>query len=385
MDIELTTKDRETTDRRWFGIGHKIDARSVDEVLDQAFMGWTVDKRPCVTVPAKTNELFMGNPKPLSANGTPGTEDFREAVGRWLDDPTNMTRMDEVRDLRNETTDSFLPHYNEFSIVRNDTQEIFGTAGRIYEVLDNEQCIEMLKPLFNDERIVAERAGTFDGGARCWVMVKFPESITIGADVLDQYMKLSWSHNGTEKLSATFIALNRRDNTQINPEIDGARVSIEIRHTTNAADRIALAMDLLASRDSYFTRLEEALEELVNVPWTDSEMESYLEVLIPNPKSARPDSSGVVKATRAETRRNEVLDIFERTDPNVANTKYAAFNAVAHWCDYDKGVRISKQERAEGDAEKMEQLRLESRAKSVWMKAGSGLKMKNKAFNLIVK
>lgn len=381
----LTTHDGVTATRKWLGLGNKIEAKTVEEALTQGGLDFSVSKRPIATTSA-IPKLDRGNPRLLDSNGTERIGHLRYHLARLLRHPSDPNISAEVEEILKETEDAYIPHTEHFAIVRNDTNQPFGVLGRIYECLQNEECIQMLAPLLADGRITIERAGTFNDGANCWVIAKFPKSITIGTDVLDQYMKVSWSHDGTEKLSATFIALLRRTNTQINPPVKGSHVSIEIRHTTNAPERIGMAKTLLDKGETYFEKLEEVLAELVSAPWTDREMEEYLEALIPDGKNVVPDpKTGVVPQSRASMSRDKVLEIFQDTDPDVGHTKYAAFGAVAQWCEHEKTVRVTGKDKAGDDEAKLKSMANEARLRSNWMKSGTARKMKNEAFSLIVK
>lgn len=378
--IALTTDTRKM-DTRFLGLGASIEANTIQEALEQGDLDWDVSKRPVLTTMAIPPYKEVGNPDLLTPNGTKQIEILRYHMAKLLKDPTDVITRAQVTELLEETEDTYIPHINEFSIVRDDINVPFGVLGRIYECLNNRECLAILEPLLEDGKVVIERAGYFNDGANCWVMARFPEEITIAGEILDQYMKISWSHDGTEKLSATFIAYIRSTNTQISPNVPGSQVSIEIRHTTNAKQRIELATKLLQKGANYFTALEDKLLELLNIPFTDTEMEEYLEALMPD--TAKVKDTG--KVTQAAKKRDEVLDIFQNSGHDIEGTKYAGFTALAKWCDHDKPTRVTGQDKAEGDESKLDLMRKEARVQSTWFKSGSARRMKDAAFKLIIK
>ena len=75
------------------------------------------------------------------------------------------------------------------------------------------------------------------------------------------------------------------------------------------------------------------------------------------------------------------MRIYRTTNSDIDNTKYAAFASVVKWCDYEKTCRVTRKT-ANSDEETQ---RNESRMQSIWMKNGSGRKIKDEAFALIVK
>ena len=368
-------------DARFMGLGNPIEASTIQEALIQGNLDWTVSKRPVVTTRDIPSYKEIGNPDLLTPNGTDRIVNLRYHLSRLLKDPSDENILSEVADLLAETEDSYIPHTNQFAVVRDDINVPFGVLGRVYECLSNAECIAILEPLLTAGEAVIERAGYFNDGANCWIMVRFPEVISIAGEIIDQYMKLSWSHDGTEKLSATFIAYIRNSNTQISPSVPGARESIEIRHTTNAKQRMEIAKELLKKGASYFNALEDKLLELLNTPWTNTEMDEYLKALMPD--SAKAKDSG--KITKASRNREEVLDIFTQSGHDIEGTKYAGFTSVAKWCDHEKPTRVTGKNKAEGDEEKIAQMRTEARLQGIWFKSGSARKMKDAAFKLIIK
>ena len=385
MAPELTITNRMERSR-WHGQGKEINADTIDEILEQAGMNWTVSKRPIVTtcaIPEKTKE---GNPELMSFDGTKNMGDFRCSVNELIKNPTNEEIRKEVVRLFDETNWEYIPHTNEFSIVRNDINVPFTTMGRIYECLSNRTCIEMLEPLLKEGKCIIERAGTFNDGANCWIVAKLPDRLEVApGETVDQYIKLSWSHDGSEKLSATFICLVEKDNIQFSPKVSAADTSIEIRHTTNAQKRIEIATNLFQKGQTYFKQVEELLGSLVTSVWTEKDMEKYLEALLPESTDNHPDAHGYVKESQKARKRNEIMSIFSDNNSSTGHTKYSAYTAVVQHCDHNKTIKIPKKKQENKSEGELITLRNESHLMGIWLKSGSGRKMKDRALNLIIK
>lgn len=392
MGIELTTTNRLAA-RKWLGQGKKINAKTIQEVLEQSGMDWTVSKRPIITTSVEPKIIFRDkedktkgvfNPTLLDSNGTQKIMSLRYYLKHLLRNINDSNILKKVQQILKETENSYIKLKGHFSIVRNDTNVSFGVLGKIYECIDNRTCIAMLKPLIDSGKAVIERGGTFNDGANCWIIAKLPGVVNIGPETLDEYVKLSWSHNGTEKLSATFICHQNKNNIQFSPKISGSKVSIEIRHTTNAKKRIEIATDLFNRGNIYFKRVEEVMGELVCVAWSENDMEKYLKALIPDSKEIRPDKHGEVKETQKSKTRSIILDIFKLDPSTVSHTKYSAYTSVVEYYDHKKTFKIpNKKKKGESD-EQIEEMKMENRLMNLWMKSGSGKKMKDKAMEIII-
>jgi phage/plasmid-like protein (TIGR03299 family) len=388
-EVTVTTTNKQMASR-WLGRGRKVDAHTIKEVLEQGGLDWEVSKRPLATTASipiykdAANGKKSINPGLLNCHGTKWHDILLQATKDHLFDPNepkHLKALKEAFDLFNEPT--LVPLNRDFAIVRNDTSRVLGVLGSGYTCLQNTDCLQVLETLMTTKEVTVERAGTFNDGANVWVIARIPHSIQIGPDVMDQYIRISWSHDGTEKLSATFIAHLQRSNIQISPKIPNARVSVEIRHTLNAKTRIQIAEKLFSEGRKYFDQLEDVLTELVSVPMTEKEMENYLAALLPdnNEQDETPNEHGEIRkaSSRNANSKARIMEIFGDSDSDISHTKYAGFMSVMEWCDNEKSVRVTEKSK-EGKSDD-EGLQEDSRLQSVWK--GSASKMKEKAFSMI--
>lgn len=375
MTITLTTKNTTQLSTRWLGLGKKIEGKTIDEILDESGLNWGVSKRPLLTC-SETTPLHKNNPLPMNNQGTERNNNLIKNAWKLVDCLGEEEARASLKDI--EDNPPFIPLLNQFAIVRNDTNQPLGVMGRAYTFLNNRDCLDIIKPLLDEGRLEVERAGSFNYGANVWVICRMPKSLTVGpSDVMDQFLRLSWSHDGTQKLSASFIAYLRRSNVQVNPKVPGSRVSIEIRHTLNAKQRIKIAKDLLAKGEQYFNCLENVLGELVNTPINGEEMDKYLDVIFPkkNASDVKPNKHGEIKLTSAisDHNKNRIKQIFVNQSNDISHTKYAAFISIADWCDNNKLVRVRGETVTRENKD-------EARLRGIWDKNGSAHKMKERAF-----
>ena len=383
-EIEVTTSHAEASPR-WLGLGSKIDAKSIEEVLSQGNLHWTVSKRPIAT---PRGELYRSDgikvPPPLSGNGMDIHTDILAAIDSILEHPETIetkTTQDGLRILRDAAQDCFITSKEHFAIVRDDTEAILGTAGKRYTCLTNEECLGVLGDLIETGKVEVERVGEFNHGANVWVVAKLPGSLEVGPDILDQYIRIGWSHDGTEKLSANFIAYLRRGGVVLNPKLPGARISVGIRHTSNAKERVKIAAQLLTHGENYFAKMEEVFEDLINSAFNENEMEAYLGAVFPQPKEAKRNSDGSERKDRGAQHRERVMEIFQDSDTAFAGTRWAAYTAVAQWADHERPTKIHGKDEMTS-AEEVETKEKETRLQGIW--TGNASTRKEAAFAALI-
>ncbi len=390
---ELGKKDKAV--KRWFSLGRNIQSQTVDEALKEGGIDWTVSKRPMLT--SKAQPTFPTrqvdgqtrkdiNPIPMGIHGTDLHEKLQRVLNNLVNLPDDSAPLFELNQILPQLQHPFVPMVEHYAVVRDDIDYPLGVLGGAYNCISNRDCVSILESLIQENRVTLERIGAFNYGRNVWVIAKLPGSLQIGPDTLDQYIKISWSHDGSEKLSATFIAYLTRNNIQFSPKVPNARVSFEIRHTLKAHDRIKIAEDIISSGEIYFKKVEECLNKLAGEAFSDQDMEAYLKSLFKTPgedDEKKLTKHGKPRVVRSEQTVERIMEIFRDTDDGtVGHTKYAGYLAVAQWADHEKQIRVTTKTETEDEKEIAQ---AETRMQGLWMKNGTAFKLKEDAFASIIK
>jgi phage/plasmid-like protein (TIGR03299 family) len=403
--LTVTTSDRKIEKRqgrKWFGRGRSLDeATSIAEVLHMGGLDWTVSKRPILTTAAlpeyAEHDISRRYPNGVTCHGIQRNVDFLSAVKETIYSQSTKSpeefneALGDLQGLLHDMEDNapFLPMTRDFAVVRDDLNLPLGVLGSGYSCIDNAECLLLLESMMEEGRVLVERAGTFNSGANCWVLARMPNSVSVGPEVMDQYVKISWAHDGSEKLSATFIAYMKRSEIQISPQIENTTVSIEIRHTKNAKDRIKIADQIFSKGEQYFAGIQSKLVELMSAPMSNDDMEDYLETILPDPpKKMVVDNDGnqVNKASKRNgNSRGRIMEIFANSNSQISHTKFAGMTAVAKWCDTEKTIRVTNKDKTMNAELSDDDLKNDSRLFNSWKKGGSSRVMKDKAFAAIFK
>ena len=336
---------------------------TIKEVMDLGGINWAVSKRPMV----------------VRTRPSVGQQDLRY--------PRMITGKDivEVEDPMD-----FMPIPGHYSIVRDDKNIVLGVMQRGYLPVQNAECMKIVEPLFLQKEITVRRVGVFDDGQNVWVICKMPIKMEIGNDEMICTLKLSWSHDGTERVTIRFMAWSNRFRVYISPKVTEKKISntISVRHTKNAKERISIAEDIINSGKVYFQHIQKKLEELVEMPYTVEELETLLEKMFPTKGEKKVNEDGYEESKiggRALTIRGQVhTDVqgaYGEHEPDIHGTKYAALISICEHADNKGAIRVQGRDKmSDEEARKSE---AQQRLKNSWN--GTADKLKQKAFELLMK
>lgn len=308
-------------------IGTKIVAQTVEEVLDQANLNWSVSKRPLLTTI---------DPQPILKGGNPAQ--YTSTIGTDL-----------------------MPLTDQFAVVRDDINYVFATVGQVYTPISNEECMQVVEPLMKDFGLTVNHAGVFEYGAHVWATCELPERLVIKGKEFKQVIKISFSHNGTEKLMAQFLYVSPLGTTD-SPSIPGSVNAISIRHTKTAHLRTAEAADIMLKQREHAFNYKKIVEGLM-----DTECENFKEYM----KSVFPKSTD---ENSKDFQTVEALsDAYEEFSEGF-HSKWNAYQTVVEFAENGTVVKVHKQGAMSADAKDVK--REESRLKNSFSGAAQTLKQK---------
>ncbi len=255
------------------------------------------------------------------------------------------------------------------AITRTDTGKVFQVSSDHYGILQPGQMFDTLDAVVKTGGLHYTSGGALGGGAVIFATVRLPQEIRIGRE--DRILPYLAGFNSYDGSSAAVIkGLTYRPicrNTALaalrTETIDG----VSVRHTLNVAARLRSAAETLQAAQQTFKRLGEQFQAMARARFTDSEMQTMVENLIP----ATPDKeTGEIPAQSRNAR--ETLQVLfteghgQREYADIRGTRWAAWCAVTEYVDHLRPTRV----RAAPSIE-------EARLASAWL--GSGAQMKERA------
>ncbi len=254
----------------------------------------------------------------------------------------------------------------------SDPTRALGCVGSRYTPIQNVDAFAMADDLVGEGGARFESAGSLKGGRRVWMLAKLPEPASVRDDKIEQYLLLTNSHDGSRAMevlctpvrvvcwNTLAFALRRGSSNGSN--------KVTIRHTSNAATRVAEARRVLGLAADHFQDHTETMEELAGYKVDRRFTEAYLKTLFPDPKSGGSNK-------RATKTRDRISDLFQGGQAGAEQdatrgTAYGLLNAVSEFVDHYRTVRVTGSSTRE-----------ENRMESILY--GSGAKVRTSAFGLL--
>ena len=272
-----------------------------------------------------------------------------------------------------------VPH--RVAVIREDTGEVFTLASDRYTPLPNRKAFEFFDTVVGAGQAIYHTAGTIRGGRKFWILAKLDGELRVtNDDVLHKYILLGSSHDASMPLSMMFTTVRVVcDNTfslalNLNENSNGIRFTA--KHTPNISQKAVSARNTLELADAYFENVMVGINSLVEQEWDSTDMKRFAYTLFDLDVEKAIDEQRRGKAYAAD----KVIDLFSNGRGNgiagVANTKWAAFNAVTEYTDYNRpvGHKIST-----GESNALEVV--DKRLEDAWY--GPGADLKQRAWDLL--
>jgi phage/plasmid-like protein (TIGR03299 family) len=344
----------------WHGLGRVIqEAATSAEAIELAGLAWAVEQWPLVACGQATEA---------------------EPAGRYLPCPGTVAN------------------------VRTDTGAVLGVVSRDYRVFQNAQAFDFMDAIVGEGLARYETAGALKGGRRVWMLARMPEDVYVtGDDVVRLYILLTNSHDGSMALRMIPTTVRVVCQNTLNLALGRARhgEGLTIRHCESLEGRVREARSKLGLLTERVGQFQDEARQLAACPLTDAQARDYFEQLFPTrPAAAAPDrtvppvpTEGLLDAileaqqgqaslvdqllaghheeqSRTERRNARILEALldnyhspANEALGIADTAWAAYNAVSGWADHESTVRG-----------KTELERADNRLNSVWWGAANDLK-----------
>lgn len=227
------------------------------------------------------------------------------------------------------------------AVVRDKDNTRLGIVKNGYMPIQNIEAFKFLDGLAKSGDIAYHSVGTFHGGRRVWMLAKIGESEILPQDMLDHYILMYNSHDGSSSLTAALTAIRIACTNAILSMLNKDRHSmgVNIRHTKNAHSYMDDARNILKLARERSVEMEELGKRMTRIRMSDKKFKRIAYRLFPDPPADATDRA----RTNAEDRRILLTKLFHdgqgQNIPGVPGTGWAAFNAVTEYVNHSKPVR----------------------------------------------
>ena len=247
-------------------------------------------------------------------------------------------------------------------IVRLDTQFPLGIVKGKYQIVQNKDAFSMLDSLV-EGGLKYHTVGSLFDGRKIWLLAKLPGQIqVIGQDVVDKFLLLSTSHDGSQTLRIMFTPIRVVCNNTLTTAQNelGANYLLNAKHTHNITKKIVAIKDFFVDINRRSKEFQDASKAMVCKTLNDEQIEAFLFDVLGYSKTIKATVEGKViynylDGNDADLVPTRTVNVVERIKelhevgpganlPGVKGTIWGAYNAVTNYADFHSVVKHNSEE-----------------------------------------
>lgn len=315
----------------WHGLGKKVDtAPTAEEAIKLAGLDWEVAVRPQFRLPPSLE---------LEA-------EMETVDGKYQ--PTGRMKMplDQA-----QLSLEFCEHQ---TVYRVEDGRVLGEVGPSWTPLQNRDAFKWFNPIIESKQATLETAGSLFDGKRIWILAKIsrPDMRIIGDDIVQKYVLLSNSHDGTLSIKLGFSPIRVCcANTLAMADSNRASQLLKIKHHKNLQETMEKVRDVMNIVDAKFEATAEQYRFLAHTPMSTDLFKKYVELVFKPKKDEEEDLPEVaqktvkkrlVKEDDARLMINKVMPIYEGNEhgmelPGVRGTLWGGYQALNSFFNWVRG------------------------------------------------
>lgn len=222
---------------------------------------------------------------------------------------------------------------DKYVTYRSDSKEVFGIVGSRYHIVQNKDAFGFFDAIVGNKEAIYETAGALGTGERIFITAKLPKHIKVGKDVIEQYLYLTSTHDGTGSIQAAFTPVRIVCNNTLQLALSDSKRVVRIRHTRNAQTALEEAHKLMGIVAVNSDTMQEALARMVKFRVTDAKLRKFIEMAM-HPQREQI-AAGDFKEEFSSRFENTVEEIFEYCHAHptqqtleTKGTLYGAYNGI---------------------------------------------------------
>ncbi len=253
------------------------------------------------------------------------------------------------------------------AIIRDDNNEIFGTAGPRWTPFQPVDMLDCLEPFADDGTIKLATAGTVQGGRRMWAQFTISGHEDtfeiVPGDPIKRYFSLAQGLDGILAINAGWCDTRQVCENTLRYSLDEGNFT-KVRHYRLCVDTVRQLLESIDWEDQTFAMTLEKYRFLTKRGVSRTDLRKYVRLVLDvDPEKEFDDLHGKTK--------NQVLAVEKLADTGIGNqnqyvqgTWWSAYNAVTQYFTHNKGRTA------------------DSRRNNLWF--GNGRKQLDKALDLAV-
>jgi phage/plasmid-like protein (TIGR03299 family) len=222
----------------------------------------------------------------------------------------------------------------KFTTFRTDTNDTFGIVSGSYEIVQNADAFNFFDSIVGEGAAIYETAGCLNKGEVIFITAKLPDCIRVGKDdLIEQYLFLTSSHDGTGSIQAAFTPIRIVCNNTLNAALRTCSNKISIRHTANAKEKIEQAHKIMGISHVMFNKLNIIFNRMAKVSITDHKLKDLIaRSLAPSKEVLNKIEANEELSTRFSNSIDKCLEYASSAESQLMDsskgTVFGAYNAI---------------------------------------------------------
>ncbi len=227
-------------------------------------------------------------------------------------------------------------------LFRSDTKAPLSVVSQRYQVVQPREVLEFYRDLTERSGYELETAGVLKGGRKLWALARTGQSTALkGNDVVNGYLLLATSCDGTLATTATQTTIRVVCNNTLTIAINGASQAIKVPHSTRFDPRtVKQQLGITVSQwDDFMYRMR----TLAARPVKDHETKAYLRSVLCEVQNDKPEPTGLSN----ERALNKVMSMYEGHGrgaelESAKGTAWGLLNSVTEYVDHERRARSNE-------------------------------------------
>ncbi len=166
---------------------------------------------------------------------------------------------------------------DKYATYRTDNGSVFGIVGNHYTPVQNRDAFNFFDSIVGANEAIFETAGCLFDGRTIFITAKLPGHIKVANnDLIEQYLFLTSSHDGTGAVQAAFTPIRIVCNNTLNAALSQCSNKVSIRHTRSASDTLKEAHKIMGISNQLKNELQEVFQRMAKVQITDPELLDFI-------------------------------------------------------------------------------------------------------------
>lgn len=219
--------------------------------------------------------------------------------------------------------------------IRDKDRKVLGVVSDRYKIIQNGEAFAFTDTLLGSG-VRYETAGSLQEGRKVWLLARLPREYIIAGEQISPYLVFSNSHDGSGAVRVALTPIRVVCNNTLNLALATASRSWSMIHMGNVRDKMQEAKNTLFMAEAYMESLGEEFECLRGMKVTDSQVEEYVEKLLPLEK----DATEMREKNTLKLRKDLLYRYYAAPDlRGVGNNAYRFINAVSDFATHSQPLR----------------------------------------------